>query len=74
MYTEACDIMNPREAVTDCHGSKMTVKEWRNKHRKCDFCKNEGFSPCGYAYCKAKKKDVARRLPRPFCKLFELED
>lgn len=74
MWTEACEILNPAKAAANSHGLKMTVQEWRNKHRKCDFCKHESFSPCGYAYCDAKKKGVFRWLPRPFCRLFELKE
>ena len=41
---------------------RMTVSEWRRKHKRCAWCKH------------LKLYAVNTRLPRLFCKVFELEE
>lgn len=55
----------------------MTVQQWRNRHRRCYFCKHckyvmppYGIAP-DYYRCEAKCKIVNENIPRPFCRLFE---
>lgn len=50
----------------------MTVADWRKKHRRCEFCKHLNFFTDGF-FCIAKSKEVHPTLPRPFCRLFQLE-
>lgn len=64
----------------------MSVKDWRNKHRKCLWCVhfsiNEYFDyetqhKAHYFWCEAKQEHVNYNIYRPFCKVFkqkELED
>lgn len=58
----------------------MTVKEWRNKHRKCCWCKHLRHMTLppncdgNDAWCMAKMKIVNEDLPRPFCELFEVKE
>lgn len=63
----------------------MTLKEYREKHKKCEYCKYShkryigSYYPVvigsdGYGYCEAKRKNVYLDLPRPFCRIFEAED
>ena len=44
----------------------MTVKEYREKHRKCAYCRHSQFGLYNY-YCHAKEKDLlinhAKRCP-----------
>ena len=64
------------------------VMKWRSSplHRKCIFCKHLRFKPihgwipiADYYVCEAKDKVISdvlpdfTRIPRPFCKLFELD-
>lgn len=53
---------------------KMTVKEWREKHRRCKFCKYRLIIGDIYAWCAVRKKLINEELPRWFCPVFELED
>lgn len=59
-------------------GLTLTVNEWRNKHRKCAYCKHREFIwhnyYSGHCRCKAKFKIVNEDLPRPFCRLFQLKE
>ena len=61
----------------------MSVKDWRNKHRKCLWCThfriNEYFdyemdSKAHYFWCEAKQKRVNQNIPRPFCRVFQQND
>lgn len=59
----------------------MTVNEWRNKHRRCKFCKHvqvfDAPPNCldGDLFeCKAKQKPVHPTVPRPFCRVFQLKE
>lgn len=59
----------------------MTVSEWRRKHKRCAWCKHRkrhaisnSMTAFSYYTCKAKGKEVNTRLPRLFCKVFELEE
>lgn len=58
------------------------VDEWRRKHKKCQWCihcKPYTVFDQNYGYetlyeCEAKDFDIlSTRLPRPFCKVFELK-
>lgn len=55
----------------------MTVREWRDRHRRCKWCKylSTSCSIVGLSYvsyeCRAKQRYVNPDLPRPFCRLFE---
>lgn len=44
----------------------MTVKEYREKHRKCEYCRHSEFGLYNY-YCHAKEKTLlinhAKRCP-----------
>ena len=61
----------------------MTVNEWREKHKRCEFCKHMKTSKL-YAppmcfdtdifECKAKQKTVHPKVPRPFCRVFQLKE
>lgn len=57
----------------------MTVAEWRNKHRKCKFCKHlqyltlPPFCIGRNTWCLAKKKIVNDEVSRMFCRVFEME-
>lgn len=61
----------------------MSVKDWRNKHRKCLWCAyfriNDYFdyetdSKAQYFWCEAKQKHVNQNIPRPFCRVFQQTD
>lgn len=55
----------------------MTVQEWRDRHRRCKWCKYlhvycNSLLRVGPSYrCRAKQRYVNPDLPRPFCRLFE---
>lgn len=51
----------------------LRIIKWREKHRRCRFCKFcYVVPPCGNTRCKAKDKKVFLRLPRWFCSLYVL--
>lgn len=60
----------------------MTPSEYRNKHRRCEFCKYlryRGASGWDQEYlfvCTAKSKEILFPfgLSRRFCKCFELKE
>lgn len=58
----------------------MTVNEWRNKHRRCEFCaylqRIVQLPGCitDEDWCKAKHKPVHPARPRPFCRVFQLKE
>lgn len=53
------------------------VTQWRRRHKRCAFCRHIEYldNPCGISAfnCRAKDKLVNVRLPRPFCRLYELK-
>lgn len=57
----------------------MTVKEWRNKHRKCKYCIHLRYMTLPQncfgddTWCMAKDKTVNENIPRPFCLLFQVK-
>lgn len=54
----------------------ITVSQWREKHKRCEFCKH-CFSPnetWPTALCKAKNRIVDSYLNGKFCKVFELKE
>lgn len=58
----------------------MTVQEWRNRNRRCKFCRwlqymtLPPFCMGKDTWCRAKKKIVNDEVPRIFCRLFELKE
>lgn len=59
---------------------ELTVKEWRNKHPKCQYCVHlrhmslPQFCEGPDTWCSAKEKIVNSDLPRLFCRLFKVKE
>lgn len=55
-----------------------TVKEWREKHPKCIYCKYyRAFSIChdSFTECSAKQKSIFFDCaPRWFCKIYTVKE
>lgn len=58
----------------------MTVKEWRKRHPKCQYCVHlrhmtlPPFCEGPDTWCLAKEKIVNSNFPRLFCRLFEVKE
>jgi len=58
----------------------MDILKYRSKHRKCKYCEHHRYllppSPnsTGDSWCRAKLKCVNDEIPRPFCKVFKVEE
>lgn len=58
----------------------MTVERWRQKHRKCKFCKHLKYMSLPMfcigrgTWCKAKEKIVNDKMPRFLCAVFQLRE
>lgn len=58
----------------------MTTAEWRNKHRRCKYCRHlmhmslPPFCVGRDTWCSAKMRIVNDEIPRIFCKLFHVKD